>query len=122
SYRRFIQMYGDVVLGVAHENFEDILELYKDSHDYSLDTELTADDWRAVVKQYLEAVARETGAPFPEDPKAQLRGAIDAVFDSWMNDRARTYRRLHDIPASWGTAVNVQAMVFGNMGETSATG
>ena len=122
SFRRFIQMYSDVVLGVAHENFEDILELYKDEHDYALDTELSADDWRDVVRQYLEVVERETGAPFPTDPKAQLTGAIDAVFDSWMNERARTYRRLHDIPVSWGTAVNVQSMVFGNMGATSATG
>ncbi len=122
SFRRFIQMYGDVVLGVAHETFEHILDLYKDEHDYALDTELSADDWRGIVALYLKAVARETGAPFPEDPRAQLRGAINAVFDSWMNDRARTYRRLHDIPAAWGTAVNIQAMVFGNMGETSATG
>jgi len=122
SFRRFIQMYGDVVLGVPHEVFEDVLEVFKDERDYALDTEMRAEDWREIVGLYLAAVERETGAAFPADPRAQLRGAINAVFDSWMNERARTYRRLHDIPASWGTAVNVQAMVFGNMGDTSATG
>ena len=88
----------------------------------SLDTDLGADDWKAVIVSYKALVEREIGKPFPQDPRQQLWGAIGAVFGSWMNARAVTYRRLHDIPASWGTAVNVQAMVFGNMGETSATG
>jgi pyruvate,orthophosphate dikinase len=122
SYRRFIQMYSDVVLGVEHHVFEEILERYKEEHDYFLDTELKADDWRAVIDDYKVAVEATLGRPFPQDPNAQLWGAIGAVFGSWRNDRAETYRRLHHIPESWGTAVNVQAMVFGNMGETSATG
>ena len=122
SYRRFITMYSDVVLGFEHHHFEDILDTFKDSQGYSLDTDLTGDDWVELVGKYKEAVERETGHPFPQDPHAQLWGAIGAVFSSWMNARAVTYRKLHDIPESWGTAVNVQAMVFGNMGETSATG
>ncbi|MED5550908.1 MAG: pyruvate, phosphate dikinase [Pseudomonadota bacterium] len=122
SYRRFIQMYSDVVLGVDHAVFEDILDGFKDDNDYSLDTELSADDWVHMVAEYKKAAARELGRDFPADPREQLWGAIGAVFGSWMTERAKTYRRLHDIPASWGTAVNVQAMVFGNMGETSATG
>ncbi|MCI4677668.1 pyruvate, phosphate dikinase [Rhodoblastus acidophilus] len=122
SYRRFIQMYSNVVLDVEHHNFEEILEVYKDQKGYQQDTELKAEDWRKIVASYKEAVLRETEKPFPQDPKEQLWGAIGAVFSSWMNQRAITYRRLHDIPESWGTAVNVQAMVFGNMGETSATG
>ena len=122
SYRRFITMYSDVVLGFEHHHFEDILDTFKDSQGYSLDTDLTAEDWVELVGRYKEAVARETGADFPQDPHAQLWGAIGAVFSSWMNARAVTYRKLHDIPESWGTAVNVQAMVFGNMGDTSATG
>jgi len=122
SYRRFITMYSDVVLGFEHHHFEDILDTYKDSKGYSLDTELTADDWVDLVGRYKEAVSRETGEDFPQDPHAQLWGAIGAVFSSWMNARAVTYRRLHDIPESWGTAVNIQSMVFGNMGDTSATG
>jgi pyruvate,orthophosphate dikinase len=122
SYRRFITMYSDVVLGFEHHHFEDILDTFKDGQGYSLDTDLTGDDWVELVGQYKEAVERETGSAFPQDPHAQLWGAIGAVFSSWMNARAVTYRRLHDIPESWGTAVNVQAMVFGNMGETSATG
>ncbi len=122
SYRRFITMYSDVVLGFEHAHFEDILDTYKDSQGYSLDTDLTGDDWVDVVGRYKGAVARETGTDFPQDPHDQLWGAIGAVFSSWMNARAVTYRKLHDIPESWGTAVNVQAMVFGNMGETSATG
>ncbi|WP_294538078.1 pyruvate, phosphate dikinase [uncultured Rhodoblastus sp.] len=122
SYRRFIQMYSNVVLGVEHHNFEEILEVYKDHKGYFQDTDLTAGDWRNIVASYKEAVERETEKPFPLDPREQLWGAIGAVFSSWMNQRAITYRRLHDIPASWGTAVNVQAMVFGNMGDTSATG
>ncbi|CAN7477490.1 pyruvate, phosphate dikinase [Bradyrhizobium sp. LjRoot220] len=122
SYRRFITMYSDVVLGFEHHHFEDILDTFKDGQGYTLDTDLTGDDWVELVGRYKDAVARETGADFPQDPHAQLWGAIGAVFSSWMNTRAVTYRRLHDIPESWGTAVNVQAMVFGNMGETSATG
>ena len=122
SYRRFITMYSDVVLGFEHHHFEDILDTFKDSQGYTLDTDLTGDDWVELVGKYKDAVARETGHDFPQDPHAQLWGAIGAVFSSWMNARAVTYRRLHDIPESWGTAVNVQAMVFGNMGETSATG
>ena len=122
SYRRFITMYSDVVLGFEHHHFEDILDTYKDRKGYSLDTELSADDWVDLVAKYKEAVARETGKDFPQDPHAQLWGAIGAVFSSWMNARAVTYRRLHDIPESWGTALNIQSMVFGNMGDTSATG
>lgn len=122
SYRRFITMYSDVVLGFEHSHFEDILDTFKDSQGYTLDTDLTGDDWIELVGRYKDAVARETGKDFPQDPHEQLWGAIGAVFSSWMNARAVTYRRLHDIPESWGTAVNVQAMVFGNMGETSATG
>ena len=122
SYRRFITMYSDVVLGFEHHHFEDILDTFKDGQGYTLDTDLSGDDWVDLVGKYKEAVARETGKDFPQDPHEQLWGAIGAVFSSWMNARAVTYRRLHDIPESWGTAVNVQAMVFGNMGETSATG
>ncbi|HTF76467.1 MAG TPA: PEP/pyruvate-binding domain-containing protein, partial [Bradyrhizobium sp.] len=122
SYRRFITMYSDVVLGFEHHHFEDILDTFKDGQGYTLDTDLTGDDWVDLVGRYKEAVARETGHDFPQDPHAQLWGAIGAVFSSWMNARAVTYRRLHDIPESWGTAVNVHAMVFGNMGESSATG
>jgi pyruvate,orthophosphate dikinase len=122
SYRRFITMYSDVVLGFEHHHFEEILDGFKDAQGYSLDTDLTADDWVELVGRYKEAVARETGKEFPQNPYDQLWGAIGAVFSSWMNARAVTYRKLHDIPESWGTAVNVQAMVFGNMGETSATG
>ncbi|MAO55039.1 MAG: pyruvate, phosphate dikinase [Rhodospirillaceae bacterium] len=122
SYRRFIQMYSDVVLGVEHHNFEDVLEEHKDRLSKDLDTELTGDDWKAVVKDFKKLVADELGEDFPQDPQAQLWGAIGAVFGSWMNARAITYRRINDIPAAWGTAVNVQAMVFGNMGEDCATG
>ncbi len=122
SYRRFIQMYSNVVLDIEHHNFEDILDDHKARKDYELDTELSAADWRAVVAQYKQRVEEESGKPFPQDPYEQLWGAVGAVFSSWMNQRAITYRRLNNIPESWGTAVNVQAMVFGNMGETSATG
>jgi len=122
SYRRFIQMYSNVVLGIDHHHFEEVLESYKNERGYSLDTELDAEDWKKIVASYEELVEAEQGKPFPQDPNAQLWGAISAVFGSWMNQRAITYRRLHNIPASWGTAVNVQAMVFGNMGEDSATG
>ena len=122
SYRRFIQMYSDVVLGLDHEIFEEILEDEKGRLGLELDTEFSADQWRHVIGLYKQKVEEELGKPFPQDPHEQLWGAIGAVFSSWMNTRAITYRRLHDIPESWGTAVNVQAMVFGNMGETSATG
>jgi pyruvate,orthophosphate dikinase len=122
SYRRFITMYSDVVLEVGHDHFEEILETHKDQKGYVLDTELSADDWAALVERYKARVKEESGRDFPQDPHEQLWGAIGAVFGSWMNQRAITYRRLHAIPESWGTAVNVQAMVFGNMGETSATG
>ena len=122
SYRRFIQMYANVVLELDHHVFEEILETYKEERDYYLDTELSAADWKAVIASYKKAVEDALGKPFPQDPAEQLWGAIGAVFGSWRNDRAETYRRLHNIPESWGTAVNVQAMVFGNMGDTSATG
>ena len=122
SYRRFITMYSDVVLGVGHEHFEDLLDRHKERQGYSLDTDLTADDWAELVERYKKRVQQELGEPFPQDPHEQLWGAIGAVFGSWMNQRAITYRKLHNLPESWGTAVNVQAMVFGNMGETSATG
>lgn len=122
SYRRFIQMYGNVVLGVEHHKFEDILADYKDDNGLALDTELDADDWKIVVAAFLAKVEEESGKSFPQDPHDQLWGAISAVFYSWMNDRAKVYRRLNDIPEEWGTAVNIQSMVFGNMGSTSATG
>ncbi|QPC87047.1 pyruvate, phosphate dikinase [Mesorhizobium sp. NBSH29] len=122
SYRRFIHMYADVVLGVEHEVFEEILEEEKARLGYELDTEFSANEWRDVIVLYKAKVEEELGTPFPLDPQEQLWGAIGAVFSSWMNARAITYRRLQSIPESWGTAVNVQAMVFGNMGETSATG
>jgi pyruvate,orthophosphate dikinase len=122
SYRRFIQMYSNVVLGLRHDTFEYILDDYKDSQGFDLDTEMEAEDWKTIVSQYKEAVQEKLGKPFPDDPREQLWGAIGAVFGSWMNDRAILYRKLNDIPAEWGTAVNVQSMVFGNMGETSATG
>lgn len=122
SYRRFIQMYSNVVLGLRHDTFEYILDDYKDSQGFELDTEMEADDWKTIVGQYKDAVQEKLGQPFPDDAREQLWGAIGAVFGSWMNDRAILYRKLNDIPAEWGTAVNVQSMVFGNMGETSATG
>ena len=122
SYRRFVQMYANVVLGIDHHTFEERLEDYKHEHGYVLDTDLDGDDWASLIGDYKAIVQEASGKPFPQEPHEQLWGAIGAVFDSWMNQRAVTYRRLHDIPASWGTAVNVQAMVFGNMGETSATG
>jgi len=122
SYRRFIQMYSNVVLNIEHHNFEEILEHYKESKGFVLDTDLGAEDWKKLIVDFKAKVLEAQGKPFPQVPHEQLWGAIGAVFGSWMNSRAITYRRLHDIPASWGTAVNVQAMVFGNMGETSATG
>ncbi len=122
SYRRFIQMYSDVVLEVDHESFEEILETFKENQGYDRDTDLTANDWKVIIESYKEVVENAIGRPFPQNVDEQLWGAISAVFNSWRNQRAETYRRLHNIPESWGTAVNVQAMVFGNMGETSATG
>jgi pyruvate,orthophosphate dikinase len=122
SYRRFIQMYSNVVLGLDHHSFEEILDDHKDRLGASVDTALTAEDWRAVVADYKAAVQDELGRPFPQDPQEQLWGAVSAVFASWMNDRAKFYRSLNDIPESWGTAVNIQSMVFGNMGDSSATG
>ena len=122
SYRRFITMYADVVLEVDHAHFEDVLDEYKDMKGYASDTDVSASDWKHLVGEYKAVVERELGRSFPQDPREQLWGAIGAVFGSWMNPRANKYRELHGIPASWGTAVNVQAMVFGNMGDTSATG
>ena len=121
SYRRFITMYSDVVLGVGHEHFEELLDIYKERQGYTLDTDLSADDWVELVERYKKRVKDELGKDFPQDPQEQLWGAIGAVFGSWMNARAITYRRLNSVPEGWGTAVNVQAMVFGNLGETSAT-
>ena len=122
SYRRFIQMFGDVVLGVDHHGFEEIVDLHKEDRGVTLDTDLTAEDWQAVIVEYKKRIEEETGAAFPQDPREQVWAAIGAVFDSWMNQRAITYRRLHGYPSDWGTAVNVQAMVFGNMGDDCATG
>ncbi len=122
SYRRFIQMYGDVVLGVDHYSFEHELELLKESCGVELDTDLSADDLKELVKCYGRLIEEHRGEPFPQDPRAQLWGAVHAVFGSWKNQRAITYRQLHDIPTDWGTAVNIQAMVFGNMGDDCATG
>jgi len=122
SYRRFIQMYSDVVLGLDHHLFEDELEIVKENNGFFNDIEMEAEHWRELVGQYARIVEEELGRPFPQDVNEQLWDAIRAVFDSWDGERARIYRRLNDIPGDWGTAVSVQAMVFGNMGETSATG
>jgi pyruvate,orthophosphate dikinase len=122
SYRRFIQMYADVVLGLDHGAFEEALEIAKEDKGYYLDTELEAEDWQGLVVKYLALVEELWGKPFPQDVFEQLYGAIGAVFDSWQSERAKVYRRINSIPHDWGTAVNVQAMVFGNMGDTSATG
>ncbi|MFM8745197.1 MAG: pyruvate, phosphate dikinase [Aestuariivirga sp.] len=122
SYRRFISMYSDVVLGVEHAAFEDILGGFKEERHYELDTEITATEWQGLIVRYKALVAQETGKPFPQDAGEQLWGAIGAVFTSWNGARAVTYRKLNNIPENWGTAVNVQAMVFGNMGDSSATG
>ena len=122
TYRRFIQMYADVVLGIDHELFEEILENFKNLKGLEYDTELSAEDWVAIVGRYKTLVESELGEPFPQDLHAQLWGAIAAVFGSWQNARAIAYRRLHDIPDSWGTAVTIQTMVFGNRGDQSATG
>lgn len=122
SYRRFITMYSNVVLDIDHGHFEEALEDYKERKGLHLDTDLAADDWKVLVGKYKDIVRKELGSDFPQDPQQQLWGAVGAVFSSWMNARAIKYRELNSIPASWGTAVNVQSMVFGNMGETSATG
>ncbi|MDE2435112.1 MAG: pyruvate, phosphate dikinase [Sphingomonadales bacterium] len=122
SYRRFIQMYSDVVLGIDHHLFEDALEIAKEDNGFYADVEMEAEHWQVLVAEYKGIVAAQLGRDFPQDPTEQLWGAIRAVFDSWDSDRAKVYRRLNDIPGDWGTAVNVQAMVFGNMGDTSATG
>lgn len=122
SYRRFIQMYADVVLELDHGAFEEALEIAKEDNGFTLDTEMSAGDWKALVTVYKGLVEEQWGKPFPQDVQDQLWGAVGAVFGSWQSERAKVYRRLNDIPADWGTAVNVQAMVFGNMGDTSATG
>ncbi len=122
SYRRFIQMYGNVVMGLDHEMFEDILEDEKAQYGHELDTDISADEWKLIIGRYKQTIEDELEEPFPQDPSEQLWGSISAVFASWMNPRAVTYRQLHNIPAEWGTAVNVQAMVFGNLGDSSATG
>ena len=122
SYRRFIQMYADVVMGLDHEVFEEILEDEKGRLGHEQDTEISAVEWQHIISLYKRVIEEELGEAFPQDPEVQLWGAIGAVFSSWMNPRAITYRHLHNIPAAWGTAVNVQAMVFGNLGNTSATG
>src|SRR5277367_5101123 len=122
SYRRFLQMYGEVVLGLDHQHFESLIDDYKIDSGVTLDTELAAKDWQALAGEFKDIVASETGKPFPQDAHAQLWGAIGAVFGSWMNQRAATYRRLNNIPEDWGTAVSVQAMVFGNRGDDCATG
>ena len=122
SYRRFIQMYGNVVLNIAPHKFEDVLDDVKRGHNYTQDTQMKAEDWQEVIEGYLAVVEKTKGKPFPQDVQEQLWGAIGAVFGSWMNQRAMTYRKLNDIPHDWGTAVNVQAMVFGNMGQDCCTG
>ena len=122
SYRRFIQMYADVVLELDHGAFEEALEIAKEDNGFTLDTEMSAEDWKTLVTTYTRLVEEQWGKPFPQDVHDQLWGAVGAVFGSWQSERAKVYRRLNDIPADWGTAVNVQAMVFGNMGDTSATG
>lgn len=122
SYRRFIQMYSNVVLGLEHEDFEVLISQLKKKKGVKLDTELEADDWKGLVAEYKAMVHKKLGRPFPEDPTEQLRGAINAVFESWNNPRAIRYRKINDIPGEWGTAVNVQAMVYGNLGDTSGTG
>lgn len=121
-YRRFITMYSNVVLGVSHHGFEDILDDHKDRLGVTVDTDITAKDWERVIADYKAKVTADLGHDFPQDPQDQLWGAVKAVFGSWMNDRAKFYRKMHDIPEDWGTAVNIQSMVFGNMGDTSATG
>ncbi|HDN65459.1 MAG TPA: pyruvate, phosphate dikinase, partial [Methanosarcinales archaeon] len=122
SYRRFVQMFGNVVLGMEHSDFEQILEEKKQSRGVTMDTELDSEDLKELVSRYKELIEKETGRAFPEDPKEQLRMTINAVFESWNTDRAITYRALNNIPQDLGTGVNVQMMVFGNMGPDSGTG
>ena len=122
SYRRFIQMYGDVVLEIDSSEFEDIIETEKEIENITLDTEVSTESWKKITSQFKELVRIKTGDNFPQDPVEQLWGSVGAVFSSWMNQRAITYRKLNDIPEFWGTAVNVQAMVFGNMGNDCCTG
>jgi len=122
SYRRFIQMFSNVVLVVEHSKFEKLINEVKKAKGYTLDTDLTAEDWKGLVEKFKELVLAETGKPFPQDVMEQLKMAINAVFDSWNNQRAITYRKINKIPDDWGTAVNVVAMVFGNMGNDSGTG
>ena len=122
AYRRFVQMYADVVLGMNKDTLDRLLDQKKEERDVYFDTDLTAADWKELVAQYKAAIKTELGIDFPEDPQEQLWGAVNAVFGSWMNQRAITYRKLNAIPAEWGTAVNVQGMVFGNMGKDCATG
>ena len=122
AYRRFVQMYSDVVLGMEKDILDHLLEQKKEEKGVHLDTDLTAADWKNLVATFKAAIKTELDVEFPEDPEAQLWGAINAVFGSWMNQRAITYRRLNSIPSDWGTAVNVQSMVFGNMGDDCATG
>src|SRR6201986_5338936 len=122
SYRRFVQMYSDVVLGVEHALFEEILDSEQEDKGVEFDAELEANDLKRITKKFKDRVKKELGRPFPDDVSEQLWGAIGAVFGSWHSPRANTYRRIHNIPEDWGTAVTVQAMVFGNRGETSATG
>src|SRR5690606_5327758 len=121
-YRRFIQMFGDVVMGVAHHRFEEVLERQKRRQSVELDMELNPESLRRVIEGYKELVGASAGRPFPQEPREQLTMAIQAVFDSWNSDRALVYRRVNRIPAHYGTAVNVQTMVFGNMGNDSGTG
>jgi len=122
AYRRFVQMYSDVVMGMNKHSLEHLLEQKKEEKGVHLDTDLTAADWKELVAKFKARIKEELGQSFPEDPQEQLWGAIGAVFGSWMNQRAITYRKLNNIPADWGTAVNVQSMVFGNMGDDCATG
>ncbi|WP_022851549.1 pyruvate, phosphate dikinase [Limisalsivibrio acetivorans] len=122
SYRRFIQMFGDVVLGISHNKFEKILRQMKQDKNVEIDTQLDAEDLAKLVEEFKKVVSMETGNPFPQEPKEQLKLAVNAVFDSWNNQRAKTYRKIHKIPHEWGTGVNVQAMVFGNMGDDCGTG
>ncbi|HAQ41217.1 MAG TPA: pyruvate, phosphate dikinase, partial [Clostridiales bacterium] len=122
SYRRFIQMFGDVVLGIPKDKFDDILDGTKEKHGYKYDTELTSDDLKYIVQEFKKIYAKETGTEFPQEPEKQLLMAVEAVFRSWNNPRAITYRNLYDIPHDIGTAVNVQSMVFGNMGDSCGTG
>ncbi len=122
SYRRFIQMYGNVVMGISHDKFEEIISEVKEKKGVNLDIELTGEDWEEIITMYKSMIKKELNKEFPDDPYEQLWGAIEAVFKSWNNKRAIEYRKIHNIPDDWGTACNVQAMVFGNLGENSGTG